>query len=302
MPPRPSRTFSCHSFQNLAEGRKVVKLQEPEIVFAGSFLVEFRTMSDIFDLNCDMGESFGVFTIGDDDEVIEYVTSASIACGVHASDPTVMMGTVRLCKEHGVMAGAHPGYPDLQGFGRRHIDMAHDDILHSVVYQVGALKGFTALCGMPLQHVKLHGALYNYVLKNENLFVNIAQAVKEAFGDVVFVTLATPSSVKLKQRCRSLGVRIALEAFPDRAYTDEGTLMPRSSDGAVIRDAGAIARRAIAMVRERCIESVNGRRIACEIDTLCIHSDNGESTLAAPLIREYAAREGIAVRPLGTFV
>jgi UPF0271 protein len=259
-------------------------------------------MRGVFDLNCDAGESFGAWVMGNDAEVMRHVTSANIACGVHASDPKAMRRTVWFCKQCGVMAGAHPGYPDLQGFGRRRMDMERGEIIDWVIYQVGALKGFTSLAGIPLQHVKLHGALYNYVSREEDLFLDIAGAVREAFGDVVFVTFASPASGELKKRCRSSGVRIALEAFPDRAYTDEGALVARGHEGAVINDPKTIASRAIGMVREGCIESVNGRRIACEIDTLCIHGDNKESVLAAPLIREHAAMEGIAVKPLGSFV
>ncbi|NLT24107.1 MAG: LamB/YcsF family protein [Syntrophorhabdus sp.] len=259
-------------------------------------------MRGVFDLNCDVGESFGAWVMGNDAEVMRHVTSANIACGVHASDPGVMRRTAWLCKQYGVMAGAHPGYPDLQGFGRRRMDMERGEIIDWVIYQVGALRGFTSLAGIPLRHVKLHGALYNRVSQEEELLLDIAGAVRGAFGDVVFVTLASPASGELKQRFRSSGVRVALEAFPDRAYTEEGALVARGHEGAVIKDARIIASRAIGMVREGCIESVNGRRIACEIDTLCIHGDNKESALAAPLIREYAAREGIAVRPLVSFV
>jgi len=259
-------------------------------------------MRGVFDLNCDVGESFGAWVMGNDAEIIRHVTSANIACGVHASDPSVMRRTVELCRQYGVMAGAHPGYPDLQGFGRRHMDMQGGEVADWVVYQVGALAGFTSRAGVSLQHVKLHGALYNRVSGEENVFLQIVDAVRKAFGDLVFITLASPASAELKERCRSLGVRVALEAFPDRAYTDDGTLMPRGRDGAVMSDAEEIARRAVAMVRDGCVESVNGRRIELEIDTLCVHGDNRESIAASPLIREHAAREGMAVKPLYSFV
>lgn len=259
-------------------------------------------MRGVFDLNCDVGESFGAWVMGNDAEIMHHVTSANIACGVHASDPGVMRRTVGLCREYGVMPGAHPGYPDLQGFGRRRMDMDGGEIVDWVVYQVGSLNGFASRAGISLQHVKLHGALYNRVSGEEDLFLDIAGAVREAFGDIVFVTLASPASVELKRRCRSLGIRVALEAFPDRAYTDDGMLVPRVRDGAVIKDAEDIALRSVAMVRDGCVQSVSGRRMELEIDTLCVHGDNGESVAAAPLIREYAAREGIAVRPLGSFV
>lgn len=251
------------------------------------------------DLNCDMGESFGAYTIGNDAEAVKYITSANIACGMHASDPSVMKKTVCLCREHGVMAGAHPGYPDLAGFGRRHVDMADDEIIDSVLYQTGALKAFTDHFGMRLQHVKLHGALYHHALEREDLFVAIARAIRKAFGEITFFTLATPGSTFLKKSCASQGIRLALEGFPDRAYTDEGMLMPRSNPGAVIGDAETIARRAVKMVIDRGVAGPNGRLIELEIDTLCIHGDNDASVRAASLIREYALSEGITIKAFG---
>ncbi len=251
------------------------------------------------DLNCDMGESFGTYTIGNDAEAVKYVSSANIACGMHASDPTVMKKTVRLCRDHNVMAGAHPGYPDLAGFGRRQIEMEDDEIIDSVIYQVGALKAFTDHFGIPLKHVKLHGALYHYALKKESLFLDIVRALHKTFGDIIFLTLATSRSVMLKQSCASHGIRLALEAFPDRAYTDEGTLLPRKHPEAVIRDPETIARRALMMVKERGVTSVNGRRIELEIDTLCIHGDNDASIRAASLIRDHSQNEGITIKALG---
>lgn len=250
------------------------------------------------DLNCDMGESFGAYTIGDDAGVVSHITSANIACGLHASDPVVMKNTVCLCKDHGVMAGAHPGYPDLAGFGRRQMEMTGDEILSSVLYQAGALKAFTDYYGMPLQHIKLHGALYHYALKREELFLDIVRAAQRTFGDIIFLTLAGKRTTELKHSCRSYGIRLALEAFPDRAYTDEGTLVPREYPGAVFKEPEKIARRALAMVRERGVTSVSGRRIELEIDTLCIHGDNGASLKAASLIREHAPGEGVAIKAL----
>ena len=254
------------------------------------------------DLNCDMGESFGAYKIGNDSEVIQYVTSSNIACGAHASDPAVMKRTVGLCVENNVMIGAHPGYPDLQGFGRRFLDMDHGEIVDSVLYQLGALKGFIDYFGAALQHVKLHGALYHYALKEEKLFLDIMDHVRTAFGDIIFLTLGTPVSGELKNRCRASGMRIALEAFPDRAYGDDGKLLSRTLPGAVIDDAEIIARRAVSMVAKSGVESINGRWIDMSIDTICIHGDNPESVKAAGKIREYAARDNIVIEPLGRIV
>lgn len=251
------------------------------------------------DLNCDMGESFGAYTIGNDTEVVKSISSANIACGMHASDPTVMKKTILLCRDNNVMAGAHPGYPDLSGFGRRQVEMTDDEIIDIILYQVGALRAFTDHFGMSLQHVKLHGALYHHALKKEILFLEIIRALQKTFGDIVILTLATSESVVLKRSCAARGIRLALEAFPDRAYTDEGALLPRAYPGAVIEDPETIARRALTMVKDRGVESVNGHRIDLEIDTLCMHGDNAGSIRAASLIRDRAQSEGIMVKAFG---
>jgi 5-oxoprolinase (ATP-hydrolysing) subunit A len=256
----------------------------------------------IVDLNCDMGESFGAYSIGQDEEVIRHITSSNVACGFHGSDPDVMDRTVRLCKEHGVMVGAHPGYPDLPGFGRRYMEMSAGELTNSILYQVGALKGFADRHGVELQHVKLHGALYNYMVNQEELFLRVLDALMKAFGPIIFLTLGTRKSTELKRRCAGEGIRIALEAFPDRAYTDEGELMPRKYEGAVLHDPVRIAERAMSMVSKRGIEGAGGRWVPMDLDTLCVHGDNRESIEAARLIRESALSEGIDVRPLASFM
>jgi UPF0271 protein len=249
-----------------------------------------------------MGESFGAYALGVDREVIKYITSSNIACGFHASDPDVMAKTVELCKIHNVMVGAHPGYPDLLGFGRRFMDISEVELVHYVIYQVGALKGFLDYHGMPLQHVKLHGALYNHLVSEEELSITIASALKKAFGDVIFLTLGTKKTLQLKEICRKKGIRLALEAFPDRNYTDEGELLSRKHKDAVLKDHEEIARRATRMVKEKGVSSINGTWIDMDIDTLCIHGDNAESIEAAKIIRDYATREGIEIEPLCTIV
>jgi 5-oxoprolinase (ATP-hydrolysing) subunit A len=259
-------------------------------------------MKQTIDLNCDIGESFGVYQIGLDHEVIKYVTSANIACGFHASDPRVMHETVFLCKTHQVMVGAHPGYPDLLGFGRRSMECSEEELTDYVLYQVGALKGFLDYYQMNFQHVKLHGALYNSLVHKEHQFLQIARAVKKAFGDVIFLTLSTPKTTELKKVAREEGIRIALEAFPDRMYTDDGALVSRKQEGAVIKDHHLIARRAVTMVKEKGIKSVHGQWVPMDIDTLCIHGDNLESVAAAEEIHGLARREGIELRPLRSFL
>lgn len=259
-------------------------------------------MDPVVDLNCDMGESFGAYSIGDDAEVIRYVTSSNIACGFHASDPNVMEKTVRLCRQHKVMVGAHPGYPDLLGFGRRFMDVGREELIHTVIYQVGALKGFVDLLQVSLQHVKLHGALYNLAAREQELFLDIARAVRRAFGDVIFLTLGTRNSRDLKRRCAESGIRVALEAFPDRLYTDEGELLSRSKPGAVLQDPAVIAERALRMVSEKGAQSASGKWIAMDIDTLCVHGDNRESIDAARMIRERARERGVTISPLASFL
>jgi 5-oxoprolinase (ATP-hydrolysing) subunit A len=259
-------------------------------------------MTQVIDLNCDMGESFGAYTIGLDQEVIRHVTSANIACGFHASDPNVMHKTVALCRSHRVGAGAHPGYPDLLGFGRRAMECSEEELIDYVIYQVGALKGFLDYYEVPLQHVKLHGALYNTLVKTEQPFLNLIRAVKKAFGDVIFLTLSTPLTAALKKEAQQEGLRIALEAFPDRMYTDEGELASRKLPGTVLKDRAVIADRVVTMVKEKGVNSVNGRWIPMDIDTLCIHGDNMESVAAAQEIRAAAEKAGIEFRPLGSFL
>ena len=251
------------------------------------------------DINCDMGESFGDYKIGNDADVIEHITSANIACGFHASDPNIMEKTVRLCKTHGVMIGAHPGYPDLMGFGRRFMDVSEPELINYVIYQVGALKGFLSLNEIPLQHIKLHGARYNYMVNQEHIFSNIIDKCTKAFGNVIFLTLGTKRTSALKKSCLKQGIRIALEAFPDRMYTDDGELLPRRFKEAVLHDNELIAVRAVRMAKERGIESINGKWIEMDIDTLCIHGDNKESIEAARKIKTYLMREGVEIKPLG---
>jgi UPF0271 protein len=259
-------------------------------------------MERMIDLNCDMGESFGEYRIGGDEVIIRHITSANIACGFHASDPNVMDRTVQLCKTHGVMAGAHPGYPDKVGFGRRFMDIAEADLINDVVYQVGALKGFLDRYGLPLQHIKLHGALYNFMVNEAGLFLKLALVLKEAFGNPILLTLGTERTTALKKIFQENGLRLALEAFPDRAYTDGGELMPRKMAGAVFKNPEIIARRAAQMAFDRAIDSAGGRRLEISIDTLCLHGDNKESIEAAAQIVQSCRQAGIAIKSLAEFI
>ncbi len=254
------------------------------------------------DINCDMGESFGAYKIGRDEDVIRNITSSNIACGFHASDPSVMERTARLCRDNRVSAGAHPGYPDLPGFGRRFMEMGSKDLANAIVYQVGALKGFLSLSQIPLQHVKMHGALYNYLIKEEGLFVEIVETIKNAFGDLIFLTLFTERTAALRNELRNRGLRIALEAFPDRNYGDGGELLSRTHKDAVLKDPDLIAKRAVRMVREKGIESHAGRWLDMNVDTLCIHGDNLESIDAAGIMKIYFDKNQIELKPMKDFV
>jgi UPF0271 protein len=182
------------------------------------------------------------------------------------------------------------------------MDISEEQLLHYIIYQVGALKGFLDYHGMTLQHVKLHGALYNHLVNDEKLSITIASALKKTFGDVIFLTLGTKKTSQLKEICKEKGVRLALEAFPDRNYTDDGELLSRKHKGAVLKDHEEIARRATRMVKEKGVPSINGTWIDMDIDTLCIHGDNSESIEAVKMIRDYARKEGIAIQPLCTIV
>lgn len=255
-------------------------------------------MYDTIDINCDMGESFGAYTIGRDDEVIRYITSANIACGFHAADPTVMEKTVLLCRRYGVGAGAHPGYPDLRGFGRRSLSISPEELIQDVIYQVGALTGFLALHDLRLQHVKLHGALYNDMAGKSDMLLKIAEHIAKAFGNPIFMTLGTTQASLLKKEAKTRGLKIALEAFPDRLYTDTGELLSRNQPGAVLKDPEAIASRAVKMIKQKGVESVNGRWIDLDIDTICVHGDNLESIAAAKQMIAMFEQEKIRVMPL----
>lgn len=227
-------------------------------------------MTTPIDLNCDLGESFGSYSLGNDAAIMPFITSANIACGLHAGDPLVMQATVRLAREHGVQIGAHPGWPDLQGFGRREIkiDLAEAEAL--VLYQIGALAAFVRAEGLELRHVKPHGALYNQAAKDAALAEAVARAVKRFSVDLVLVGLAGSG---LLAAGRAIGLRVAGEAFPDRGYNPDGTLMSRNLPGAVLTDPQAIAANAIRLAREGI--RFGDQKVIPE--TLCLHGDHPQA-------------------------
>ena len=248
------------------------------------------------DFNCDMGESFGAWKMGLDEEVIKHVTSSNIACGFHAGDPVWMEHTVELARAHGVAIGAHPSYPDLMGFGRRDMAASPGDVKSYVKYQVGALRGF--LAGGKLQHVKAHGALYNAAIKDDDLARAICQAVLEIDPQIILVVLAGTRWVEI---AREMGNRVARETFADRAFSPDGTLAPRSQPGAVLHDPDQVVERSLRMIIEGTVTATDGRDIPIEADTICLHGDNPGAVELAAAIRSKFEEEGVEVVPMGTF-
>ncbi len=245
------------------------------------------------DLNCDMGESFGAYRLGDDAAILPYVTSANVACGLHAGDALVMQATVGLCAAAGVRVGAHPSTPDLQGFGRREMSLTPEEAEAFVLYQVGALAAFTRSAGVELTHVKPHGALYNQAARDPVLAAAIAHSVARFSQKLVLVGLAGSALVAA---ALSAGLPAASEGFPDRAYEPDGSLRSRRLPGAVLHDPAQIADNAVRLARDGILTL--GGQVA--VDTLCLHGDNPAAVAAAQAVRKALAGAGIEVKGLGT--
>ncbi len=254
------------------------------------------------DLNCDMGESYGVYRLGMDQEVIRHITSANIACGFHAGDPSVIQKTVKMAAQAGVAVGAHPSFPDLPGFGRRNMECTPEEITNDVMYQVGAMLAFCRANGVPLQHVKPHGSLYNMAAADERIAQAVVRAVANVDPKLFVVALAGKNAAKMEQIGRENGVRVVFEAFPDRAYTKEGTLLSRKLPGAVISDPEEVAARALRMAAEGKVVTADGTRLSLQVQTLCVHGDNPAAVALVQKIRERLAQAGIGVAPFGTFL
>lgn len=249
------------------------------------------------DLNADVGESFGAYRLGADEALMEVVTSVNVACGFHAGDPRVMERTVRRAARGGLGVGAHVGYPDLVGFGRRPMALSPEEVRTDVLYQLGALFAFCRAAGVALQHVKPHGALYNTALKDEAVAEAVVQAV--AAFDRELVVLAIRGSA-LAAAAERAGLRVAYEGFVDRQYRADGSLVPRDRPGAVIHDPEVAAQRAVQMVVDRRIRSVEGVEIETHVDTLCIHGDTPEAPAIARAVRQRLEAAGVEVRPLAS--
>ncbi len=253
-------------------------------------------MSLQVDLNCDMGESFGAYQIGADDAVFPYITSANVACGYHGGDPAVMRTTIAHAKERGVAVGAHPGFQDLIGFGRRQMDVTPAEAYDLVVYQIGALMGFANAAKIELQHVKAHGALYNMAVVNRELAGASARATADV--DRGLVMFGLPGS-HLVTEGEKAGLRVACEAFADRNYMPDGSLVSRKRPDAHVHDANEAMRRAVRMVKEGRVRAVDGNDIPLRADTICLHGDGPHAAEFAQRLRAAFEAEGIAVRAPG---
>lgn len=251
-------------------------------------------MGPAIDLNCDMGESFGAYKMGVDDELVKIITSASIACGFHAGDPTWMRYTVELAEAHGVAVGAHPGYPDLAGFGRRAMAASPEEVKNDMVYQLGALQAFTS--SKRLQHVKPHGALYNRAVGDEPLARAICEAILEVDPEMVLLALAGSAWITIAQ---DMGLRVAPEIFADRGLNSDGTLVSRSLPGALYHDADEVAERSVRMVTEGKASTISGDDIDVEATSLCMHSDSPGAVEMFTAVRRRLEGAGVDIRPLG---
>jgi 5-oxoprolinase (ATP-hydrolysing) subunit A len=245
------------------------------------------------DLNADVGESFGAYRYGDDEGVLPLVSSANIACGFHAGDPAVMRSTVQLARQHGVAVGAHPGFQDLSGFGRREMHLPPAEVETLVAYQIGALAAIAAAEGVQLSHVKPHGALYNMAARDAGMADAIARAVHAVDPSLVLFGLSGSQLVAAGERA---GLRVASEVFADRGYRPDGSLAPRGTAGAVMTDAAEVARRAVAMASQQTVAALDGASVAVKADTICIHGDTPGAAALARAVREALGAADIEVR------
>jgi UPF0271 protein len=248
------------------------------------------------DLNCDMGESFGAYEMGADEALMPLVSSANIACGFHAGDPQVLDRTVALAVRHGVAVGAHPGYLDLRGFGRRPIQVSPSEVETDILYQVGAVAAFARAHGSELVHVKAHGALYNQAVGDSDLAAAIARGVARFSQELILVGLAT--SEPMREAADREGLRFAGEAFADRVYNPDGTLQSRRVAGSVITEPDNAARQAVSIARDGQVLSHDGSAVSLKAETLCLHGDNPSAVRNAQAVRQALLDAGVEVRPL----
>lgn len=256
-------------------------------------------MNGIVDLNSDIGESFGSYNLGMDEEVIKYVTSVNIACGWHAGDPLIMEHTVREAINNNVAIGAHPGYPDLMGFGRRNMDISPKEARAYMIYQLGALSAFVKANGGKVQHMKLHGAFYNTASVKEEIAEAIIKGVLDVDKDIILLALSGSYIAKLAQE---RGLRVAQEVFADRGYNDDGTLVNRRLPGAFIHDKEEAFRRIKDMVLEGKVTTISGKKVSIVADSVCVHGDNPMAVDFVRYIRESLIKDGIQIKSLSEFI
>ncbi len=251
------------------------------------------------DLNCDLGESFGNYKIGMDEEVIPLITSANVACGYHASDPVVMQKTVQMAAEHNIAVGAHPGFPDLMGFGRRNMNISTKEAYAYVMYQLGALNAFCRKYGVKMQHVKPHGALYNMAGKDYSLARAVCEAVYDFDSDLILLGLTGSEMINASE---AVGLRHANEFFADRAYEEDGSLVARSKAGSMITDEAVALERVVRVIKEGKVVSITGKDIPLKIDSICVHGDGEKALAFVKLIGERLKQENVAVAALHKFI
>jgi UPF0271 protein len=254
------------------------------------------------DLNSDVGESFGNYKLGMDEDVIPLISSANIACGFHAGDPAVMKQTIAIARENGVAIGAHPGFPDLIGFGRRNLDASLQEIQDYVTYQVGAIQAFATAQGMNLQHVKPHGALYTMAVQNPEIWNAVAEAIAALDENLILFVLAGANRPVLEAIGARHGIRIGFEFFGDRAYNRDGSLVSRKEPGAVIHDHELVAEKVLKMVTEGKVVCKDGSEIDMAADTICVHGDNPSALALVKNIRKTLVTAGVEITPPADFL
>ncbi len=247
------------------------------------------------DVNSDLGESFGRYTLGMDADILPLVSSANVACGYHASDPLVMNKTIAMAKEAGVRVGAHPGFPDLMGFGRRNMDVSPAEAKAYTLYQLGALDAFCKAHGVKMQHVKPHGAMYNMAGKDYALSKAICEAIYEYDKDLIVMAL---SGGELVHAAEDMGLKVAREVFADRAYEEDGSLVNRRKEGAMITDENEAIARVVRMIKEQKVTAITGKDIPIKADSVCVHGDGVKALAFVKKIRETLTAEGIEIVPL----
>lgn len=253
----------------------------------------------MIDLNSDLGEGFGDYTLGMDNEVLKYVSSANIACGWHAGDPIIMNATVKMAKKMKVSVGAHPGYNDLMGFGRRNMSLSFNELKMYVKYQLGALMAISEVYGVKIQHLKPHGAMYNAAATNYEYARAISEAIYEVDKNIILLGLANSEMINAG---KTVGIKTANEVFADREYMDNGTLVPRKIEGSVITDADLVIKRAVKMIKNGTVESINGKIISIKADSICVHGDNPNAVDFVKKIKESFESEHIKIKNLSEII